>query len=208
MRTFVIALVLVALGMSSPALANDNLDNVGVFFDHYGSEMCVNYLEGYGIGLHHVYVVLYHLTSPAVRGFELQLAFDGPLLPMNFAFPAGAAAINVQNPPAFMVGFGNAVPAQNWMVTVMEFDIFVYSMNPADYDEYADANVYVREIFFHSLPWEAPAYLDENLDIKPLHYATGDAADPVMIFSLDYTGCMTPFATEKTSWDRLKGMFR
>lgn len=202
----VLAIILMA---SSAFASNGYVDNVGVYFDPYGDDLCEARIEtDGGIGVRHVYCVLTQLTSPYVKGFELLLGVDGPLLMSNFTYPAGSGAINLMATPAFLVGFAEGLPAISGAVVVMEFDIFVYSLNETLWDNSGDAHVYVREIFFHSLEDPVPAYLTMDGEIRALHQSTGGADDPVMIFSLDNSGCGNVVPTDETSWDSLKSLYR
>lgn len=208
MKKFVLAIAVAYLAVCGIALADDYMDNVGVYFDTEATDVCLNRVADIGISQYHVYTVLTELTSPSVKGFELGLAFDGPLLASNFVYPAGSGALNMQSEPTFLVGFAVPIPAVDRKVVVMEFDILVYSVNPVNWDEYGDAHVFVKEIFFHSLPDPVPAYLTAEGEIKPLHQSTGLETNPVMIFSLDPGGCGNVVASDETTWDSLKSLYR
>lgn len=201
--------VLACLLTAGAAFANDYVDNVGIYFDPEATDLCENRIESdAGIGVRHVYCVLTQLTNPSVQGFELALSNDGPLLMSNFAFPAGSGAINLLSAPTFLVGFAMPLPAIGAAVVVMEFDILVYSLDENLYDTSKDANVYLREIFFHSLEDPVPAYLNADGEILPLHQSTGLPTDPVMIFSLDAGGCGNVVAADETTWDAMKSLYR
>ena len=208
MKKLVLAIMIAVMGIGGVAMANDYVDNIGVYFDPEGTEICINKISEVGISSYHVYVILTQLTSCGVKGFEFALAFDGPLAAMNWTFPEGSGALNFQTPPVFLVGFSDYIFTLDRTVTVLEFDILVYSANPANWDENEDAHVFVKHIFFHSLPEELPAYLDDHDNIKALHQSTGTAADAVMIFSLNQNGCSKVIATEDTTWDSLKSLYR
>ena len=209
MKKLVLAITLVTMMIGGAAMAqNPYLDNIGVYFDAEATEACLSNVDELGMSLHHVYVVLTQMTAPGVGGFELNLAFEGPLMAMAFTFPEGSAALNLTSPPSFLVGFGVPIPAPTWSAVLMEFDIWVSSVNPVNWDSQGDAFVFVKEIFFHSLPEPVPAYLDLEGVIKPMHQATGTSIDPVMIFSLDAGGCGNVVSTDDTSWDSLKSLYR
>ena len=187
-------------------MANWHANNVGVYFDDGAEELCVNSISD--IGIFHMYVVISNMTSAGVKGFELQLASDGPISYSNYAFPEGYGAMNFQSPPSFMVGFAMPIPAVDRMVAVMEFDILIYSTNPVNWDENQDAHVYVKEIFFHSLPEEVPCYANDLDELVEMHQSTGTELDAVTIFSLDSSGCGYVVASDETSWDSLKSLYR
>lgn len=205
-----LVIVLAILLMASSAFANiEYKDNVGIYFDPYGDDMCeARIATDGGIGTRHVYLVLTQLTNPSVWGFELQIEMDGPLALMNYTYPAGSGGMNMVTPPSFMVGFADGLPAISGTCVVMEFDVAVYSLNETLWDTSGDAHLFVREIFFHSLEDPVPAYLTGEGEILPLHQSTGGAEDPVMIFSLDNGGCGNVVPADETTWDSLKSLYR
>ncbi len=210
MKKLVLAITIAIMAFSGVAMANYNANNVGVYFDTEGTEVCMGDLSAIGISVHHVYVVLTKLTDTnVVMGFELQLATDGPLAASNFTFPAGSSALNVQSAPSFMVGFGVPVPVVARKAVVMEFDILVFSTNPVNWDVDGNGHVYVKDIFFHSMEAEVPAYINEAGELVELHQSTGNEYDPVMYFSLWEDGCDGIIvATDDASWDSVKSLYR
>ena len=208
MKKLVLAITIAVMAFSGIAVADTYMDNVGVYFDTAGTVACMDNIETSGIGVHHVYLVFTKLTNNAVMGFELNLAFDGPLVASNFVFPAGSGAINLQTAPTFLVGFGTPITVVDRTAVIMEFDILAFSVNPVNWDANGQAHVYVKEIFFHSLPEEVPAYLNGSGEIIALHQSTGIETDPVMVFSLAENSCEGIVATDETSWDGLKSLYR
>ena len=207
MKKLILSISLIVLAFGCTALAeNAYMDNVGVYFDPEGTDLCMSRIDE--IAVHHVYVVLNKMTHFGAKGFEMTLISDGPLAFSNYTFPAGSGALNLMAAPSFMVGFATPQMAVDGAVVLMEFDILVYSLLPVDWDQTQDANVYIKEVFFHSLPDAVPAYLDELGEIRAMHQSTGTALDPVLIFSLDASGCGNIIANDETTWDALKSLYR
>ena len=210
MRNFVFAITIASMAFSSVAMANPptSSDNVGLYFDAKAKYVCVDDLLATGPSTYHVYLIFTELSNDWVGGFELNVAMEGPLLLLNLAFAEGSAAINLLQPPGFMVGFGNPIQVVRGKAIVAEFDIFVVNPIPPAFDENGDAFVYIRDIFYRSLEEPLPAYLDENYVPHALYQSTGTEDDPVMIFSLPNCACDRVVATDETTWDQLKSLYR
>lgn len=210
MKKLVLAIMIATMAFSGTALAQDN---VGVYFDAAGTQMYTGVTE---ITVLRAYCIASDLTATAIGGFELQLLADGPLSLANFEYQAEAGAINVQQPPTFMVGFAGPQPLTNGAYTLFEFDVLVYSANTANWPFYAynsyddnddayEAHITVQNIFFQSIEDDLPAYLDEAGVILPLYPATNNYRGGT--YSV-IEGVFGPVATDDASWDGVKSLFR
>ncbi|MBU8871969.1 MAG: hypothetical protein KOO60_13965 [Gemmatimonadales bacterium] len=209
MKKLVLAITIAMMAIGGVAMAGYNADNVGVYFDAAATDICMGNLTEVGISAHHVYVALTNMNYDTVMGFELALATDGPLALSNFAFPAGSGAVNVQSAPSFMVGFGYPLVVENRMAVIMEFDILIFSTNPVNWDVDGRGHVFVKNIFFHSMEEEVPAYVNGAAELVKLHQSTGTETDPVLFFSLYADGCENiPVSADEASWDSVKSLYR
>jgi len=210
MKKLVLATMVAIMAFSGLAAAQD----VGVYFDAAGTQMTTQVSE---ISILHAYCIASGLTNTGVAGFELQLTQTGPLNLYNFTYPAGSGAINIQTAPTFLVGFSSPLPVVDGNFTLFELDVLVMSANPANWDYYGydpnnpndnefEARIIAKEIFFHSLPEQVPAFLDENGEIKPLGIAVNDGYRGQAWSTV--IGQFGPVATDDASWDGVKSLYR
>ena len=195
MKKLVLAVAIIVTAFGGTARANDYQDNVGVYFDANATEFCMNNIENMYFPLwggldFHAFVVMSELTSDIVAGYEFVIGLDSPLSLKNVnIWETEFAAINVMSAPSFKVGLGIPQPVVGGKFIPVEFDINVYTTQYSEWDEHLDAYVYMN-----GYSADQPFYWD----------------DPVMLFSLDRSGCTSipPTSTEKTSWDALKSLYR
>jgi hypothetical protein len=175
--------------------STDTYDLVGVYLDAEGTRDCVTMFP---VGMHHFYVVLSQLTSPGIRGFELQLDVSGAINYFNFTFPSDQCINMGQREGEIIVGFAQPLMATDGVLMVMEFDGYLADEDPALY--------YIDHIYFPSLEG-CPCYLDsEDVELlKPLYQASGSEEEPVLYINSGHCG---PVASEPAAFDKVKSLFR
>jgi len=194
MKKLVFAIALVALAVSGSAFAQDEIwqNNMGVYFDAEGTVTMNN--DGVP-GLMHVYLVLSNLTSPTVDGFECKITSQGGLLVAydSKTFPLDTIDVGTRY-GEIIAGFGQPLPVADGKAVVMEFDIVVT-------DAAVPGELFIDPLYFPSVPG-APAYLFDG-EVIPVHNSTAPGL-PVLVTN----GTEEPVATESTSFDNLKSLYR
>jgi hypothetical protein len=188
---FALALVIMACGGSALA-QNINEDNIGVYFDTAGTVMSNN--DGL-VGVKHVYVVLTNLTQPVVGGFECKITATGGML-ISYAtktFPVDVIDVGTRYGET-IAGFGQPLPVADGKAVVMEFDIVVT-------DPSIPGEMFIEPIYYPSMPG-ATCYLS-NGEIFEARNSTAPG-EPVLVTNSE----TEPVATEATSFDNLKSLYR
>lgn len=187
----VIALALVACGGS--VFAQDiNQDNIGVYFDADATLLRNN--DGVP-GLHHVYVVLTNLSHNVIEGFECKITASGGLLVSydSKTFPVDVIDVGTRY-GEIIAGFGQPLPVADGQAVVMELDIIVT-------DAAIPGLLFLEPVYFASVPGSA-AYLSEG-EIVATRNSTAPGFPVLVTNSED-----EPVATQGTSFDNLKSLFR
>jgi hypothetical protein len=166
------------------------VDGIGVYFDEAAGSNCANMAEGQ----QEAYLILTHLSSPGVSGWECLLETTGP--GMILSADLAGTAINAQEPPQYAVGLGEPLMGDN--VVVATLLLLVSSVDePIEF--------FVDALRFHSLPDAVPAYLDadDSSLIKPLQQSTGGPEIPVATINGE---CAV--ATDSETWSSVKSLYR
>lgn len=188
---FVFALVAMAIGGSAFA-QNAYENNIGVYFDADATMISNNDATP---GVKHVYVVLTQLTNATVEGFECKLTATGGMLISYDSKVFPVETINVGTRfGEIIAGFGSPVMAVDGMAVVMELDIIVT-------DPTMPGEMYLEPVYHPSTPG-APAYLSDGV-VVAAHNSTAPGA-PVLVTN----STEEPVATEATSFDNLKSLYR
>jgi len=197
MKTLLLALMLSFCAVSVMGLPLDpDDDGIGVYFDPCA---CVNCLT-LDAGIHTAYLVITHPTSPeGVGGFEATVWAEGPITLLGWHFVGDV--INVGSKPNEII-LGVAYPLMNpytYPAVVVGYTDVLIS------DTATPCNFYVDGVYFHSLPYKAPAYLDgADYDIiKPLQQSTGGPEFPVATINGD---CAV--AVDNVTLDKIKTLYR
>lgn len=195
MKKLVFVVALIALAVGGSAIAQTAFqNNMGVYFDAEGTIATNN--DGIA-GVKHVYVVLTQLTTPTVDGFECKLTASGGMV-IAYAtqtFPEGLGTINVGTRYGEVVaGFGFPLPAVDGRAVVMEFDIFVT-------DPGIPGELFISPTYFPSIPGTAAFLYADNL-----YVANNSTAPGLPVLVTNSTD--EPVATEATSLDNLKSLYR
>ena len=187
---FIIALITMVGGT---AFAQGNWeDNIGVYFNADGTVVSNN--DGVA-GVHHVYMVLTNVTSPTVDGFECKITAEGGMI-ISYAskvFPLETINVGTRYGEV-IAGFGSPLATVNGNAMVMEFDIIIT-------DPGMPGLLYIAPVYFPSIPG-APAYLSAG-EIVAAKNSTGPGM-PVLVTNIPEE----PVATETTSFDNLKSLYR
>lgn len=210
MKKLVPALVIAGMAMGGAAFADTYIDNVGVYFDN--DLACIG-----DIGLRSgaelfipCYVVLTGATRATVKGFELKLVADGPLDLLGFQFP-DPLAINVGDTAGgtFIVGYASPQPILNRSFQLMSFVAQVTSLSPPVWED-NEAEIYLLEVDFPSIPEPLPAYLTGDEELVAMHPPTFLLRPgPAAIFFLYGPAHMCyPTSSAAISWDSLKSLYR
>lgn len=206
MKKLVLAITIAAMAIGGTAIADTYMDNIGVYTDVEGTNTCIADVATLGANyVQPAYVVLTKATNTTIKGFECKLLLDGPLELLGYTFP-DPAAINVGSAPVFIVGYSEVLPIVNRTFVLMNTFIRVTTVNPAVWGG-NEANVYITELDFPSIPEELPAYLTGDEVLVPMYQSTGTESNPAMIFVLEGM-CPDVVSTDQTSWDGLKSLYR
>lgn len=188
---FVFALIAMAFGGSVFAQPIHE-DNVGIYFDADGTMASIN--DGIP-GLKHVYVVLTNVGHATVEGFEAKITATGGALISydSMAFPVNAIDVGSRYGEV-IAGFGSPLMVEDNKVVVMEFDIIVT-------DPGMPGMLFIDPVYFPSIDG-APAFLAGG-ELVEARNSTAPGL-PVMVTN----STEEPVATESTSFDNLKSLFR
>ncbi len=195
---FALLLTLFIAGGAIAQLDPDD-DGIGIYFDPCA---CVNCLD-LPVGEHLGYLVITHPTSElGVGGWEATITSTGPGVVTEWEL-LGQAINAASRPNEFVVGLGEPVINPYTFPAVVVAILHLYII-----DDSAPIEFFIDGIYFHSIPdYDGPAYLDgaDYSILKPLQQIQGSPELPVAIINGDCAGVV---ATESTSFDNLKALYR
>jgi hypothetical protein len=196
MKKLIITLSILTIAFAGTVFAQDGMsdNNIGIYLAD-GSH-AVDAVQGEVLDLH---LVITNMTSPAVAGFEVKMISEGPLfiVESSIAFPTDS--INVGSRYGeIIVGFGTPLLPEAGSIEVMSFSALVS-------DAAQPSSLFIMPVFSPSIPG-VPSYLaDAQADILvEMRQSTGGPSDPVFVVNTD----PVPVATESTSFDSLKSLYR
>ncbi len=191
MKKLILALSILTIALAGPTFAqNAWMNNIGIYND--AGEFNVNAAAGDIIPVH---VILDHATGNNIKGFELNLIEEGGMI-------LSEAIIDVDHVDAatrqgeYMVGFGEPHPFVGGAFELMHFNIWVT-------DETAPAHLYIEHLYFSTLEG-APSYINSDSEVIGMNQSTGAQDSPVFLIN----SLLTPVATESTTFDGLKSLYR
>jgi hypothetical protein len=193
MKKLVFVFALVAMAFAGSAFAQaEYTNNLGVYFDADGTMASNN--DGMP-GLKHVYVVMTNLTVDTVEGFECKITATGGMLISydSMVFPVDAINVGTRFGEV-IAGFGAPMMVEDGKVMVMEFDIVVT-------DPGMPGSLFIDPVYFPSHPG-APAFLSGG-EIYEARNSTAPGL-PVLVTNSE----TEPVATDATSFDNLKSLYR
>lgn len=195
MKKLIVVLSILTIAFAGSAFAQDLewQNNIGIYLAD-GSHAATA-TAGETLDLH---MVITGMTSEASAGFELKMSTEGPLFLMEATIAYPDAAINVGTRTGeFIVGYANPVLAVDGQVEVMTFSVIV--TDPA-----IPGGIFISNVYFPSIPG-VPSYLADadNAEIVEMRQSTGGGA-PVFVVNEE----LIPVATESTSFDNLKSLYR
>lgn len=196
MKKLLVVLSILIIAVSGSAFAQDLIwqNNIGAYLADGSYE--VDAAQGDVLELH---MILTNMTSPACGGFEYKLSTVGGLFIMESTIAYPTDSINAASREGeFIVGYGNPIPAVSGAVEVMSVSVIVTDEEPS--------GLYIGAVYFASIPG-VPCYLADaaNAIMVEMHQNLGDSSDAV--FEVNEKG-QTPVATESTSFDNLKSLYR
>jgi len=200
MKKLVLVLTLAVFALTGTAFAQDPnwQNNIGVYADEGGTEFCANLGVNTPLNL---YLVLTKLTSPEILGWEAKMIYTNM---QEIAFdPRGDYIDAATREGEHIVGLGTPMPAPGGVCVVADLTVFLieYVHDPAN-----PSYINIDPVYFHVLPYPAPAYLDANGEPTEAHPSTIDGHEGGAVFFLN-NGC-TPVAVEQDTWGGLKSLYR
>lgn len=197
MKKLLVVLSILTIAVTGSALAQDLIwqNNIGAYLADGSYE--ADAAQGDVLELH---MILTNMTSPACGGFEYKLSTVGGLFIMESTVAYPTDSINAASREGeFIVGYGNPIPAVDGAVEVMSVSVIVT-------DEEEPSGLYIGAVYFASIPG-VPCYLADaaNAIIVEMHQSLGDSE--AAVFEVNEKG-QSPIATESTSFDNLKSLYR
>jgi hypothetical protein len=141
-----------------------------------------------------VYIVMTGCPIESVSAFECLLTFESGSLIIGTSYPTDA--INVSQPPEFIVGFGSPLGVTDGVVSFAELTVLYLGAT--------DEKIYLNPTTQPSIPG-AMAYVNgmDDSDLREMFPSSGDFANPA--FGINFEPMV---ATEDASWTDVKNMFR
>jgi len=196
MKKLLFALTITALFISTTAFAQLTWeDNIGVYFNETATSNCQ---AAPGVAVYNGFVVLTHLTSPAISGWEAKITGSGGGA-LTAVTPRGLAINAANRADEYIIGLGAPLLATNGTLVIADVS-FVIS------DDTVPFNIFVGHIYFDTLGNNLPAYVDgadANL-VKRLAPAIGGTGDPQLIAN----GTCGVVENEDASFGAVKALFR
>lgn len=185
----VLALTLTAFAGSAFAQWDDN--NVGLYFDMAGTNNCGAVGEG---SLVYTYLVFTNLTSPDVKSWEIQLAYNN-VDPVSVV-PYNDHILVSPRPGELMVGLATPQLAVGGTYVAARIRLLVDNLLPA--------GVTPNGVFFHLLDTRVPAYINGAGDELALR-SIAPTGEPFLVINDSCTGVV---GSETTSFGEVKSLFR
>lgn len=193
---WVISLMLLMSAVPALAQLDPDDDGIGVYFDPCACVQCLSL----DVGEQLAFLVITHPTSPqGVGGWEAKVWLDGPAVITNFELLGNA--INVATRANEYI-VGEAYPLINPFTYPA---VVVARIHFVMLDVASPVNFWIDGVYFHSLPYRAPAYLDgSDYDIiKELRQSTGGVEFPVATINGECAVAVDP-----ATWDGVKALYR
>ena len=196
MKKMVLVFALVALAFGGSAFAQGwNSDNIGVYFDTAGTIIS----NPDASGTFAVHMILSNLSKDVLEGFEAKVVADGGLELIDDTWQLNYDGFEVGRfEGEVMVGFTSPVVPVDGMVHVCSF--YVTVINPA-----VPGALYLEPQRFATeteLGEENPVYVSGSV-AYPLFNSTEEGLPVLVVNTPD-----EPVATESTSFDNLKSLYR
>ncbi len=196
MKKFLVVLSILSIALAGSAFADESSsdNNVGVYLAD--GSLSADVAAGSTLDLH---VIISNMTVDSVAGFEFKMLAYGPMFINNSSIVFPTQVINVGSRPGeFIVGFDLPLLATDDAVEVMTFQAIVT-------DAAIPAGLLIQPVYFPSLPG-VPSFLvdGDSGELVELRQSTGGADDAVFVVNSE----SVPVATESTSFDSLKSLYR
>ena len=201
----ILTLAFLCTGSLAQAQCFDDPDEICIFWTS-DCDQCINCMA-YMAGPVTAYVVLMNSSWwSGVSGFEFQLVnangsgFYPPPSDFIVGYNLPVGGINVSAPPEFIVGLGMPLPPDPCTVLV-SIDILVFDPSSWCFG--------VKPVSVPSIPGQM-AYVpghDPSL-LTQMNPCTGINPADYGMACLNSPDCPPPVATDKTSWDGLKSLYR
>ncbi len=196
MKKLLFALTITALFISTTSFAQLNWqDNIGIYLDEAATTSC-DVLPA--VNIYPAYLVLTHLTSESVGGWEVKITSEGGGQFTSVA-PRGDAINAATRQYEYIIGLGNPLFAVNGTLVIADMQ-FVISDDTQPFFGYLDA------IYYDTLDNGLPAYLDgadPNI-VKRLLPARGGLDNPQL--AINNGECVVD--NEDASFGAVKALFR
>jgi len=185
----VLALTLTAFAGSAFAQWDDN--NVGLYFDMAGTSNCGSVDAG---SLIYTYLVFTNLTSPDVKSWEINLAYDN--VDVVSLVPYYDHILVSPRQGDVMVGLSTPQLAVGGTFLAARIRLLVDTPDPA--------GVTPNGVFFHLLETKVPAYINGAGDEFAMR-SIAPTGEKFLVINSDCTGVV---GTETTSFGEVKSLFR
>ena len=207
MKKWIVFIALAALctaGLAHAQCSSDS-DEICIFWDPGGVD-CINCMTAFGMPVDAYVVLMNPSYASGVGGFEFELTnADGSyFMPppsdfiMGYIYPP--AAINAAAPPVFIVGLGAPIPYSP-IITLLTINMLIFDPSPWCFG--------VKPIDYASMPGHMIYVPGHNPGLlTPMYPCTGPAAPDYGMACLNSSECPPPIATDKTTWDGLKSLYR
>jgi len=196
MKKLLIALSILTIALAGSAFAQDNSwdNNIGLYLA--SGEHSADADAGSVLDLH---LIVSNLTAPTVSGFELKLETTGPVFvnESSVAFPTQVINVGTRT-GEYIVGFDGPIPAVDGAVEVMTFSVIVT-------DAAAASALFIKPVYFPSIA-SVPSFLvdADSGELVEMRQSTGGPDDAVFVINSQEV----PVATEMTTFDNLKSLYR
>lgn len=196
MKKLLFALTITALLVSTSAFAQLNWeDNIGIYFDEGATTYCG---AAPAVNLYPAYLVLTHVTSNSVAGWEVKITSSGGGQ-FTSVTPRGDAINAANRQYEYIIGLGTPLFPVNGTLVIADMQ-FVIS------DDTVPFYGYLGPVYYDTLGNDLPAYVDgDDLNlVKRLVPAVGGTDQP----QLTANGDCGPVDNEDASFGSVKALFR
>ncbi len=195
MKKLILALTMLTIAITGTAFAGQfDTNNIGIYLSDGNHSTTA--IMGESINLH---LVVSNMTANELAGFELKMIADGSLAILGGTIAYPTDAINLatrQN--EYIVGFDAPVPVLDGTMEVMTFDALYFG-------DGLPAGIRIDSVYFSSLDGVPSFLVDADTgELVEMHQSTGGANDQVFLVNADNI----PVATESTTFDSLKSLYR
>lgn len=196
MKKIIIALSILTIAFAGTAFAqvDSSTDMIGIYLAD--GNLSATAAAGETLELH---MIIENMTADSAAGFELKLVAEGPLFILGASVAYPENAINASTTEGeYVVGFGLPVLSIDNSLEIMSFSVVVA-------DDATVGSLFIKPVYYASIAG-APAYLGDvdTAQIIEMRQSTGGADDAVFVVN----SVVIPVATETTSFDNLKSLYR